>query len=85
MVDCYNQIFQPKTSEQEANYAEGIENCVMKNLKDELIDFKQDVPAHSEEKVQNLQIARNIELFGDLVQPRHLEFPEIRLLEERLK
>lgn len=39
MIDCYNEIFKPKNTDQESNYAEGIENCVMKNLKDELIDF----------------------------------------------
>lgn len=40
MIDCYNDIFKPKNSEQESNFAEGIENCVMKNLINELIDFK---------------------------------------------
>lgn len=50
MIDCYNEIYPPKNTEQESNYAEGIENCVMKNLKDELIDFNQDVSAHREEK-----------------------------------
>ena len=85
MTECYNQIFPPMTVEQEANYAEGIENCVMKNLKDELIDFKQEVPAHSEERKENQRIARNIEIFGSLIEPRHLEIESDRLIDERIK
>jgi len=60
MIDVYNEIFKPKTMEQEMNYAEGIENCVMKNLKDELIELRADAKVHAEERELNKRIAKNI-------------------------
>ena len=65
------------------NYAEGIENCVMKNLKDELIELR-DAPVHEQERHLNQRIDHNIEIFGQFLQPRHLEVSESRIDEERI-
>ena len=50
----------------------------MKNLKDELIESDLETAA-------NEQIAKNIQNFGELVQPRHLEIETDRIIHERIQ
>ena len=69
-----------RTTEEEANVAEGIENCVTKNLYPEL--FNEGSP--KEEHDQNELIEFNIQKFGSFVRPKHLEFSEERIDQERL-
>ena len=87
----YFEIFKPKDQATELSYVEGVENCVTKNLYSVLFGEtgigtnNEQVQTHAEEIKENELIKNNIVIFGDLVQPRHLEIDPRRLQEERLR
>ena len=80
MNDTYHTIFVPKDLGEEESNGEGVENCVTKNLYQDLFT----PPADSDEAISNTKMADNCNAYRSFVSPRHLELSENRLSGDRL-
>lgn len=73
MTQEFNTIYTPQNDEEASNNAEGIENCVTKNLFTDLFAVDDD------ELLADETIYGNILKYQDFLEPRHLELNTNRL------